>query len=199
MEEILKLVSRAREGDKDAQKILFDECLNCSLPLSIQNIKNTYGINLNYFDLRDLVSPAFLRAIRTFDKEKGNFIDYFKYIYMQETKTLIQRHVNYYKRQEQLSIVEEKKKYEIYEFHCSDYYKNGESRFSHYDLEKLRSEVRENKMNLTKKEQGYIQQFLSGLNMKEISENAQKNYTETVRTIKKAIMKIRSYFDCENF
>ena len=51
----------------------------------------------------------------------------------------------------------------------------------------------ENKMQLTKKEKQLMTLFLNGLNIREISYYLKNNYTETARTIKKAILKIKKY------
>ena len=65
-----------------------------------------------------------------------------------------------------------------------------------YDIEKIKEIIYENKMQLTKKEKQLMTLFLNGLNIREISYYLKNNYTETARTIKKAILKIKKY--CNN-
>ena len=59
-----------------------------------------------------------------------------------------------------------------------------------YDIEKIKEIIYENKMQLTKKEKQLMTLFLNGLNIREISYYLKNNYTETARTIKKAILKM---------
>lgn len=189
-----ELVYKAKKGDLDAQQHLYEECKKVSLPLCLQNISKINQIRFNFYDLRDLLAPSFLRALRTFDPEKGEFFDYFKYIYIFEIKSLIRSQINYYSHNIQFQNDENNVKStdQIFTLHSVDYYKD-DNKYSDYDLEKIRQLVEINPMKLTPKERKYLTMFLHGLNMKEIAEKEGKNYTETVRSIKRGIIKIRNF------
>ena len=184
------LTVKAREGDVDSQKRLCEECKRISLPICLQQVRNISNLNIDYEDLRDLVTPAFLRALTTYKINKLDFYNYFKFIYMQEIKTLIRKTVIYNAKNDQFD--EEIEKIKNQNFNCSindDIY----SKYSLYDIEKIKEIIYENKMQLTKKEKQLMTLFLNGLNIREISYYLKNNYTETARTIKKAILKIKKY------
>ena len=156
----------------------------------MQQVRNISNLNIDYEDLRDLVTPAFLRALTTYKINKLDFYNYFKFIYMQEIKTLIRKTVIYNAKNDQFD--EEIEKIKNQNFNCSindDIY----SKYSLYDIEKIKEIIYENKMQLTKKEKQLMTLFLNGLNIREISYYLKNNYTETARTIKKAILKIKKY------
>lgn len=184
------LTTKAREGDVDSQKRLFEECKRISLPICLQQVRNISNLNIEYEDLRDLVAPAFLRALTTYKINKLDFYNYFKFIYMQEIKTLIRKTIIYNSKNEQFDDEIEKNKNEhLNNLINDDIY----SKYSLYDIEKIKEIIYENKMQLTKKERQLIILFLNGLNIREIAYYLKNNYTETARTIKKAILKIKKY------
>lgn len=183
------LTVKAREGDVDSQKRLFEECKRISLPICLQQVRNISKLNIDYEDLRDLVTPAFLRALTTYKINKLDFYNYFKFIYMQEIKTLIRKTVIYNAKNYQFNDEVERKNESNICCTNDDIY----SKYSLYDIEKIKEIIYENKMQLTKKEKQLITLFLNGLNIREISYYLKNNYTETARTIKKAILKIKKY------
>lgn len=185
-----ELTTRAKEGDADSQKRLFEECKRISLPICLQQVRNISNLNIEYEDLRDLVTPAFLRALTTYKINKLDFYNYFKFIYIQEIKTLIRKTIVYNSHNNQLDDDNDKIR-NIYSTNfLSD---NIYSKYSLYDIEKIKEIIYENKMQLTKKEKQLITLFLNGLNIREISHYLKNNYTETARTIKKAVLKIKKY------
>lgn len=184
------LTVKAREGDVDSQKRLFEECKRISLPICLQQVRNISNLNIDYEDLRDLVTPAFLRALTTYKINKLDFYNYFKFIYMQEIKTLIRKTVIYNAKNDQFDDEIEKIKNQNFNCYIND---DIYSKYSLYDIEKIKEIIYENKMQLTKKEKQLMTLFLNGLNIREISYYLKNNYTETARTIKKAILKIKKY------
>lgn len=185
----------AKSGDIDSQKRLFDECKKASLPICLQQLKNISTLNLDYTDLRDLVTPAFLRALNSYRLNKLDFLNYFKFIYIQEIKSLIRKTIAYNSKNEQLSDDFFHKKEYLKEMYFDD---DVSTKYSPYDIEIIRNLLTENRMKLTSREYQLIQLYLAGLNMREISEYLNKNYTETTRNIKRAIDKIKRYFNSYN-
>ena len=190
-----EIILMAKKGDVESQRKVLETCREISVPITLQYVKKVFDIQISYEDLRDLVDIAFLKALKNFDKRRLGFYDYFKYLYIKEIQTSIRekiRRIHYEKK------VREKEEREFsYEFHSHEYYEHGED-YEDYDKRVLRKAIENNEVGFTKKEIDIMKLLLEDMTAKEISLYLDRNYTETLRHIRRATKKLITYFNKEN-
>ncbi len=187
------LVLEARQGDNAALKYLLNRCKKESLPLSVQYFYKAKKLNYDYSDLRELVIPAFFDAINKYDPFRSEFFDFFKFIYLCALKELI-KEAKMIRYKEDLSEFKDSEE----RIYCD----TGNISNVDYHLARVNDEERiynmifkEGKVNLTKKERSFLQMYAEGQTYKEISNNLNKDYKETRKTVISAIGKVRNYID----
>lgn len=184
------LVEKARIDDQHAQKELYKNCENASLSIALQYLRKGREIGLTFDDLTYLVSTAFLKALTTYNDEYGNFLDYFKYIYLMDAKSEFRR--KFRENQKVVTMPEETFSTTL-EFHSESHVYDHKPFL--LDQELVIKAIFNNEIpTLTKKEHLVLTRFLKSESVKQIARDLNKNYTETYRVLKRAIEKVRNHF-----
>jgi len=192
----VKLLARARTGDKLAQKILYR-----SLECQIKPIQYTYysrckrcGISLS--DLDGLCSSAFLICFNKYDSNFGALLTYYKYIYANLIKSEIRQHlqVTNYLNFSSLGYKENDGDSESYqsEFISEDEVKKYiEKKEVFYFIPTLE------KIGLTSMEMSITRYYFSGYTNQEISKQMDIEYDKVARLVRSGLEKIKKYIKFE--
>ncbi len=192
----LEILNEAKGGNISLQKEIYDQCKKISLPITLQFTSKAKKVNLSFEDLRNLTSNAFLQALNTYDENKSDFYNYFKYIYMMECRSHIRKEAFALAKLDSFLYSESFEHLDEIEFNSPTAIFE-EEKYAMYDKETLVEAIKKDNGYLSIKEKTILSEFIEGKNLKEISNLHQKNYTETLRAFKKAIKKLQIYFHQE--
>ena len=185
--EILELFYKSKSGDINCQAKLLECCKSASLPLTLKYLKIANKLGLSYDDLRNLNVAAFYKVLLNFDEERDEFIEYFKYIYLMTLRDVYRKMGRDYNL---LSIDNIDGNYTL-QFNSTELVEES-SKYSKYEEKEIYDYViNKRKVKLTNVEYEITKLFLDGMSVKEIANYRNRNYTETFRTLKRAIQKIR--------
>ncbi|HBS10633.1 MAG TPA: hypothetical protein DEA28_02765 [Firmicutes bacterium] len=189
--EILELFYKSKSGDINCQAKLLECCKSASLPLTLKYLKIANKLGLSYDDLRNLNVAAFYKVLLNFDEERAEFIEYFKYIYLMTLRDSLR---DVYRKMGKdynlLSIDNIDGNYTL-QFNSTELVEES-SKYSKYEEKEIYDYViNKRKVKLTNVEYEITKLFLDGMSVKEIANYRNRNYTETFRTLKRAIQKIR--------
>ena len=197
METVNNLIEKARSGDVISQKILLDECQQLIITLTYRNLRKAAMFNMDYDDLKELSVPAFIKALNSYDPNKIDFFDYFKYLYLMQIKTEFR-----YRSAKKSSYMKMDSTADIDDDYAlqfqSPLYKENSEKYDDIDKKQLyQIVVVERQVKLTEKEYQIIKMYFEDIEVTEMARRLKKNYTETFRSLKRAINKIKKYFELQ--
>ncbi len=189
--EILELFYKSKSGDINCQAKLLECCKSASLPLTLKYLKIANKLGLSYDDLRNLNVAAFYKVLLNFDEERAEFIEYFKYIYLMTLRDSLRDVYRKMGRDYNLLSIDNIDGNYTLQFNSTELVEES-SKYSKYEEKEIYDYViNKRKVKLTNVEYEITKLFLDGMSVKEIANYRNRNYTETFRTLKRAIQKIR--------
>ena len=189
--EILELFYKLKSGDIHCQAKLLECCKSASLPLTLKYLKIANKLGLSYDDLRNLNVAAFYKVLLNFDEERAEFIEYFKYIYLMTLRDSLRDVYRKMGRDYNLLSIDNIDGNYTLQFNSTELVEES-SKYSKYEEKEIYDYViNKRKVKLTNVEYEITKLFLDGMSVKEIANYRNRNYTETFRTLKRAIQKIR--------
>ena len=197
METTNNLIESARSGDTASQKILLDQCQQSIITLTYKNLRNAAKYNMDYDDLKELSVPAFVKALNTYDPTRISFFDYFKYLYLMQIKTEFRYRSAKKNKSLQVDNIPNIDEDYAMQFQ-SPLYKDNSDNYDDIDKKQIyQIVVNERQVKMTDKEYEIIKMFFEDIEVSEMARRLNKNYTETFRSLKKAIDKIKKYFESQ--
>lgn len=189
--EILELFYKSKSGDINCQAKLLECYKSASLPLTLKYLKIANKLGLSYDDLRNLNVAAFYKVLLNFDEERAEFIEYFKYIYLMTLRDSLRDVYRKMGRDYNLLSIDNIDGNYTLQFNSTELVEES-SKYSKYEEKEIYDYViNKRKVKLTNVEYEITKLFLDGMSVKEIANYRNRNYTETFRTLKRAIQKIR--------
>ena len=191
-------VLAARNGDIDSQKYLLENCQCAATFLTYRYLKRLHYAGLNKDDIHDMLMTAFINALNSYEPEKSEFLDYFKYKYLMQIRTEIRSNCS--KKRNSIKSDSTDNIDSDYQLQFqSPLYKDESEKYTQFEKDEIyQLVVNERVVNLSNKEYELIKMYFDGYEIKAMSDYLQRNYTETCRSLKKAIGKIKDYFSRAN-
>ena len=191
-------VLAALNGDVDVQKRLYEICQQSVTVLTYHYLRRMHLAGLKREDIHELLMTAFLQALSSYDDAKLPFIDYFKYKYIMQIRTEIRKNTAKQKHAVKADSTEDIDNDYVLQFQSPLYHEEAQ-KYSQFDKNEIYDlVVNQRVVKLTQKEYKIIKMYLEDYEVKAISKALDRNYTETFRSLKKAIDKIRDYFSNMN-
>ncbi len=188
------LLMSARKGDKSSQKLLYLALENEIRPIEYSYISRCQKCGINFDDLDNLCSKAFLICFNHFDDRLGNLCVYYKYIYSNLVKSEIRQHLQATNYQnfsalgyEDTEIDDLKDRAQVrFENEIKNYIDNNEI----YQLIMNNYQVK-----LNKSESHVLKFFFNDYNSREISEKTGLDYNAVSRYIRTGLEKIKKFIN----
>jgi|GEM_PF-2809548 DNA-directed RNA polymerase specialized sigma subunit, sigma24 homolog len=191
-EKCYQYLTLARSGDRMHQKILYEALEAATNPIRLCFYNRAMACGINYEELDNLCSRAFLIIYNRYNVNLGSVFVYYKFIYTNLIRDEIRRNLQATARQNFIALGYKEDAFDVDQEPInaskeSDIKKSLEStELVHYILDN-------GNVSLDEKESLLLKFYIEDYSYKEISDNTNLEYAKVIKIIKTALRKVRNF------